>query len=105
MVQPDLIYIDERRQALLSDRALAGARPLRSSVIPVPSQVDRHTKMALYAAQDVTWYWIVDPDARTIEAYRLEGGAYRFDATLEGVAPRTLPPFLGLPLDPAAVWP
>ena len=106
VVQPDLIYVDERRQALLSDRALEGAPTLAIEiVIPVTSEVDRHIKTALYAAHDVTWYWIVDPDARTIEVYRLEGGAYRLDATLEGVVPRTLPPFIGLPLDPAAVWP
>ncbi len=61
--------------------------------------------MALYAKHDVTWYWIVDPGARTIEAYRLEVGAYRLDAMLEGTEPRALSPFSDLPLDPAAIWP
>jgi hypothetical protein len=42
--------------------------------------------------------------ARTIEAYHLDGGAYRLVATLDGNEPHALPPFVDLPLDPAAVW-
>jgi len=106
VVQPDLIYLDEDRVSLLSERALEGA-PSHAIEIVIPStlHVDRHTKMALYAKHDVTWYWIVDPAARTIEAYRLEVGAYRLDAMLEGTEPRALSPFPDLPLDPAAIWP
>ena len=61
--------------------------------------------MGLYARHDVTWYWIVDPDPRTIEAYRLDAGAYRLEARLDGSTPVALPPFPDLQLDPAAIWP
>jgi Uma2 family endonuclease len=50
-------------------------------------------------------HWIVDPDARTIEAYRLEGSAYRLAGKLEGAEPRALPPFPDLLVDPATIWP
>ena len=53
----------------------------------------------------VTFYWIIDPLARTIDAHRLEFGAYRLDARLEGAQPLPLPPFPDLPLDPPAIWP
>ncbi len=106
VVQPDLIYVDEHRESLLSERALEGAPTFAIEVvIPPTQQVDRHTKMALYAAHEVAWYWIVDPDARAIEAYHLDAGAYRLHATLEGAEPRALSPFPDLPLDPAAIWP
>jgi len=106
VVQPDLVYVDEHRASLLSERALEGAPTLAIEVVIPPTlQVDRHTKMGLYAAHDVTWYWIVDPDARTIEAYHLDAGVYRLDAMLEGAEPRALSPFPDLPLDPAAIWP
>jgi Uma2 family endonuclease len=105
VVEPDLVYVDEVRQRLLSRRALEGSPTLAIEVLsPYSISIDRRRKLALYAAHDVTWYWIVDPDARTIEAYRLEAGAYRLDAKLESDQPRALPPFPDLSLDPAAVW-
>lgn len=106
VVEPDLVYLDEARRGLISRRAVEGAPTLAVEILsPSTAHIDRRTKMALYARYGVEYYWIVDPDARTIAAYRLEAGTYRLDATLEGEAPRALPPFPDLPLDPAAIWP
>jgi Uma2 family endonuclease len=105
VVEPDLVYVDEARHQLLSERALEGSPTLAIEVLsPSSITIDRRRKLALYAAHDVPWYWIVDPEARTIEVYRLEAGVYRLDATLEGGEPHALQPFPDLPLDPAAVW-
>jgi len=60
--------------------------------------------MRLYAQHGTDWYWIVDGDALTIDAYRLEGDAYRLDTRRDGLAPVAPSPFPDLPLDPAAVW-
>jgi Uma2 family endonuclease len=106
VVEPDLVYVDEGRRQLVSERALEGAPTLAVEILsPWTSHIDRRRKMALYARHGVDWYWIVDPGARTVDAYRLEGEAYRLDARLDGPTPRALPPFPGLSLDPAAVWP
>jgi Uma2 family endonuclease len=105
VVVPDLVYLDESRLALLSDRAIEGSPTLAIEVLsPYSISIDRRRKFALYAAHDVTWYWIVDPVGQTIEVFRLDGGAFGLVATLEGDAVRALPPFDDLPLDPAAVW-
>lgn len=105
VVQPDIIYLDEERARLLSERALEGAPTLAIEiVIPSTDDVDRHTKRTLYARHDVPWHWIVDPATRTIEVYRLEADAYVQIATLRGAEPIALPPFWDLPLDPAVVW-
>jgi Uma2 family endonuclease len=105
VVEPDLVYVDEERRRLVSERALEGSPSLAIEVLSAYSiNTDRRRKMALYAAHDVPWYWIVDPDARTIEAYRLAGIGYRLEGVLEGPPSRALPPFLDLLLDPAAVW-
>ena len=104
VVEPDLVYVDDERRRLLSDRALEGSPTLAVEVLsPSSINIDRRRKMALYTAHDVTWYWIVDPNARRIEAYRLDGNAYRLEATLSGTQ-RALPPFPELLIDPAAVW-
>jgi len=105
VVEPDLVYLDEARRRRLSERGLEGGPSLAVEVLsPSSIIIDRRRKMALYASHDVPWYWIVDPDAHTIEAYRLEGRAYRVAGVLEGAAPRGLPPLNELLLDPAAVW-
>jgi Uma2 family endonuclease len=106
VVEPDLVYVDDQRQRLLRERGLEGAPTLAVEIIsPSTGRIDRRTKMGLYARHDVTWYWIVDPDSRTIEVYHLDGGAYRLDSRLEGAVPRALPPFSDLLLDPAVIWP
>ena len=106
VVQPDLVYVDDARRPLLSERGLNGAPTLAIEVLsPWSRHIDRRLKMRLYAKHGADWYWIVDGDALTIDAYRLEGAGYRLDGRLEGTAPRALPPFPDLPLDPAAIWP
>ena len=37
---------------------------------------DRITKFQLYQNTGVREYWIVEPDARTVQTYRLENGKY-----------------------------
>jgi Uma2 family endonuclease len=97
VVEPDIVYVDEPRLSRVSERGVESSPTL---VI----EIDRRRKFALYASHDVTWYWIADPDARTIEVYHLEAGAYRLDATLEGVEPCALSPFPDLLIDPAGIW-
>ncbi len=43
---------------------------------PSTEHIDRGVKFEDYAAHGVTEYWIVDPDAETIEQYLLADGAY-----------------------------
>ena len=105
IVQPDMMYVDESRRHRLTDRGFNGAPTLAVEIIsPYSGRIDRRRKMTLYADHDVTWYWIVDPDARRIEAYHLDEGAYRLEAAVDGPHARALPPFPGLALDPAKIW-
>jgi Uma2 family endonuclease len=106
VVQPDLLYVDDTRRDIVSARGVEGGPTLAVEILsPSTTQIDRRRKMTLYAKHEVTWYWIVDPDARAIEVYRLQADGYRLDARLDGTAPRALPPFPDLALDPAAIWP
>jgi Uma2 family endonuclease len=43
---------------------------------PSSKSTDREEKMPLYARYGVGYAWLVDPVARTLEAYRLEGDAW-----------------------------
>ena len=54
---------------------------------------DRVTKKHLYAAHGVAHYWLVDPQARTLEAFSLVDGRW-FDAgTFDETAVARIPPF------------
>jgi Uma2 family endonuclease len=106
VVVPDLVYVDRGARSLVSRRAVEGSPTLAVEVLsPSTRVVDRRTKMQLYALYRVPHYWIVDVDARVIDAHRLGGDGYETGGRLEGSTAASLPPFPGLTLEPAAIWP
>jgi Uma2 family endonuclease len=62
------------------------------------------TKARRYAARAVPHYWILDPDARTLECYRLEGRGYRLDISGAAHDQLIVPAFDGLTLRLADLW-
>jgi Uma2 family endonuclease len=106
VVQPDLLYVEPARIDLISERAIEGAPSLAIEVIsPNSPKIDRNTKFQLYARYRVPYYWIVDPDARIIEAYELADAAYRLVGRADDREPFSLSPFPDLVLAPDAIWP
>lgn len=71
---------------------------------PSRQEYDRATKARRYAARDVVHFWIVDPDARTLECYRLVDGIYRLEASGSAAADVTVPGFPGLIVPLAGLW-
>ena len=63
------------------------------------------TKRGLYARYGVPYFWLVDPDARVIEAYVLRNGEYAAALRASGTEPVDLPPFAGLGFVPSSLWP
>lgn len=106
VVQPDLVFVDSDRRALISARGVEGPPTLAVEVLsPSTTLIDRSTKLQLYARHGVPYYWIVDPEARRIEVYRLAEGGYRLELTASGGQPMALPPLADLALVPASLWP
>ena len=105
IVQPDLVYLDNARLAALSPRGIEGPPTLVVEILsPTTTLIDRSTKLQLYARHGVPYYWIVDPEARTIEAYRLSGGGYQLAGQAVRTQPVSLPPFSDLTLVPASLF-
>jgi Uma2 family endonuclease len=103
IVQPDVVFVANDRLDRVSARGLEGAPTLAVEILsPSTATLDRQRKLDLYARHGVTYYWIVDGEARTIEAYRLTGGAHEL-APLTGEAPVAVEPFPGLVL--TDLWP
>ena len=105
IVQPDIVFVATDRLTVLAEHGVEGAPTLVVEVIsPSTIRIDRTTKLSLYARHGVPHCWIVDPGARTIEAFALEDAAYRLAAKLDGERPRPLSPFSDLLLAPAVLW-
>jgi Uma2 family endonuclease len=106
VVQPDLVYLDPTRRALVSERGIEGPPTLAAEIVsPSTTRMDRTTKRQLYARYGVPYYWIVDPAARAVEAYVLAGETYGLAARVAGSEAVSLPPFPDLSFVPATLSP
>jgi len=105
IVQPDLIYLDATRLSLVSGRGIEGAPALVVEILsPSTTLIDRNTKRQLYRRHGVPYYWIVDPEARTIEADSLSEGECQLVMHTAESAAVALPPFPDLALIPTSLW-
>jgi Uma2 family endonuclease len=66
--------------------------------------LDRAVKLPLYAREGVRHVWLVDPEARTLEVFRLEGEHYSLLATHAGPARVRAEPFDAIELELAFLW-
>lgn len=106
-VQPDLLFISRERTKLVMSKEVDGAPDLAVEIVsPSSKKADRVVKPAAYADSGIPWYWIVDPDERTIEEYQLENGQYRLIRKWDepDVFEPTLFPGLTLPLEGLFDW-
>ncbi len=106
IVQPDVIFLDRGQLGLISPRAIEGPPTLVVEILsPSTAAIDRVRKRALYERHGVPYYWLVDLNARDIEACALQSGGYIVAARVSGTQPVDLPPFVDLALVPASLWP
>jgi Uma2 family endonuclease len=103
--RPDLIYFGKDRLHLVGPKAMEGPPDLCVEIVsPSSMVVDRKQKFKQYEKGKVAHYWIVDPDAQTIEGYRLVGGKYRPTGHGKKNDVVRLPPFPELPIPLASLW-
>jgi Uma2 family endonuclease len=105
ILQPDVIFLARERLQAMSARAIEGPPTLAVEILsPSTSLVDRTVKRDLYAHYGVPYFWLVDLEARHLEARVLRGGRYGAAMLVSGTAPVDLPPFANLGLVPATLW-
>jgi Uma2 family endonuclease len=105
-LQPDLVYVSRARSAILTRRGIRGTPDLVAEVLsPSTEARDRGVKMRRYASGGVRHYWLIAPDSRTLEAYRLGAAGYELIGTY-GPADTFRPEiFPGLAIPIADLWP
>ncbi len=86
-VIPDMVLVSAERQHIITERGLIDAPDLIVEVVSPGEQNgerDRQLKRQLYSRRGVRDYWVVDPQLKTIEVYRLHENVLMLEATLRG---------------------
>jgi Uma2 family endonuclease len=103
--RPDILFFSSARLHLVGSKAMEGAPDLTVEVIsPSSVEIDRVDKFANYRRAGIAHYWILDPIAKTIEAWRLEGEQYVRAGSGSGEDVVQLPPFGDLSIPLARLW-
>lgn len=65
---------------------------------------DRTAKLPIYAREQVSHVWLVDPDVETLEVFRLDGETYRLVLTASGTKTVRAEPFDAIELALQELW-
>ncbi len=104
---PDLAGWRRERMPALPETAWFELAPDWACEILSPStaRTDRLLKMAIYAREGIPHFWLVDPDARTLEVYALQNdGHWLLLATLADDAEVRQPPFDAIGFSLGDLW-
>lgn len=106
MLVPDLAgWRRTRLPALPPDPFLTVAPDCVCEVLsPGSKGVDRVRKLPIYARERVSHVWLVDPEERTLEVFRLEGPQFLLAVTFEGAGLVRAEPFEQIELDLGPLW-
>lgn len=74
--EPDLFFISKEHSDRIGEQACGVPDLVVEVTSPSTLRADRMEKFHEYARAGVSEYWLADPQARTIEVYTLQHGAY-----------------------------
>ena len=107
IIVPDIAGWRRERLPTLPDTAWFELAPDWACEIlsPATARTDRAVKIPIYAREGVPHLWLVDPDARTLEVYRLQDdGHWLLLTTLKEDDPGRQPPFEAVSFPLQSLW-
>ena len=76
-VQPDLLFVAKERCDIIGARVNGPADLVAEVVSPESRRRDRIEKRDLYEQHGIREFWLLDPEAETVEVFVLTAGEYR----------------------------
>ncbi len=68
VAQPDILFVSNTRSGIITEANIQGAPDLVVEILsPGTARYDRGYKLTLYGRHGVREYWLVDPEAETVE--------------------------------------
>jgi Uma2 family endonuclease len=105
VLEPDLLFVSRSRLHIIGPKNITGPPDLVVEVLSESTaRVDRHIKPKQYALYGVSEFWLIDPEARTMEIFRLRNGAYELASPLVLGQYITSPLFPGFSLLLDSLW-
>jgi len=71
---------------------------------PATARIDRMLKMPLYATNGIAYCWLIDPSARTLEAFKLYNGQWLLQASFVDAAEVAVEPFDAVSFPLTSLW-
>ena len=85
--EPDLVFVSKENAEIMTHKYLNGAADIAVEIVsPESVERDHKTKYAEYEIAGVKEYWLIDPEQKQADFYRLQtDGSYRSADVSEGV--------------------
>ena len=85
--EPDLVFVAKENARILTHKYLDGAADIAVEIVsPESIERDRKTKFGEYEKAKIKEYWLIDPERKQAEFYRLgESGFYQLVDTTDGI--------------------
>ena len=100
VAQPDILFVSNSRSSIVTEANIQGAPDLVVEILsPGTATYDRGYKQALYSRHGVREYWLVDPEAETVEVLAEGAQALLLHTTHRRGENLTSPLLAGLAID------
>src|SRR5688572_6167518 len=75
--QPDVVFVSNERLGLIKTHLMGAADLVAEVISPTSRRRDRIDKRDLYEQHGVREYWLIDPEAVTVEVLHLTSGEFQ----------------------------